>query len=148
MYKLFKSSRRDNAVVLDRKRGIYTEPDRVCERNHQGKYFTVPGPQICQPSPQRTPMLLQAGASKAGKKFAAENAETIFVSAHAPEVCAKNIAEIRELASSQYRRDGRNIKVLSLVSPILGQTKQEAQAKLADYRKYASLKGALALFCG
>jgi len=114
MYKLFKSSWRDNAVVLDRKRGIYTEPDRVCERNHQGRYFTVPGPQICQPSPQRTPMLLQAGASKAGTKFAAENAETIFVSAHAPEVCAKNIAEIRELAPRSTGETGEASRSLRL----------------------------------
>lgn len=148
MYKLFESSWRDDAVVLDRQRGVYTEPDRVREINHQRKYFTVPGPHICQPSPQRTPLILQAGASKAGKIFAAENAEAIFVSAHAPAVCAKNIAEIRELASSQYGRDGSNIKVLALVTPILGKTQEDAQEKLADYRKYASLEGALALFCG
>jgi hypothetical protein len=63
-------------------------------------------------------------------------------------VCAKNIAEIREVASSQFGRDSSNIKVLALVTPILGRTEEEAQAKLADYRKYASLEGALALFCG
>ncbi|EOA88032.1 uncharacterized protein SETTUDRAFT_160545 [Exserohilum turcica Et28A] len=148
MYKLFESSWRDDAVVLDRKRAVYTDPERVRQINHQGKYFTVPGPHICQPSPQRTPLILQAGASKSGKQFAAQHAEAIFVSAHAPEVCAKNIAEIRELACSQYGRDGKNIKVLALVTPILGKTEEEAQAKLADYRKYASLEGALALFCG
>jgi FMN-dependent oxidoreductase (nitrilotriacetate monooxygenase family) len=148
VYKLLESSWRDDAVVLDRKSGVYTAPDRVREINHRGKYFDVPGPHICQPSPQRTPLILQAGASKAGKIFAAQNAEAIFVSAHAPAVCAKNIAEIRELASSQFGRDSRNIKFLALVTPILGKTEEEAQAKLADYRKYASLEGALALFCG
>ena len=148
MYKLLESSWRDDAVVLDRKSGVYTVPDRVREINHEGKYFNVPGPHICQPSPQRTPLILQAGASKAGKAFAAQNAEAIFVSAHAPEVCAKNIAEIRHIASSQFGREGKNIKFLALVTPIIGQTKEEAQAKLADYRKYASLEGALSLFCG
>jgi alkanesulfonate monooxygenase SsuD/methylene tetrahydromethanopterin reductase-like flavin-dependent oxidoreductase (luciferase family) len=84
MYKLFESSWRDDAVVLDREKGIYTIPDRVREINHKGKYFTVPGPHICQPSPQRTPLLLQAGTSKAGKQFAAQSAEAIFVSAFSP----------------------------------------------------------------
>lgn len=70
------------------------------------------------------------------------------MSAHAPAVCAKNIAEIRELASSQFGRDGNNIKVLALVTPILGKSEDEAKAKLAEYRKYASLDGALALFGG
>ncbi|PSN62259.1 Nitrilotriacetate monooxygenase component A/pristinamycin IIA synthase subunit A [Corynespora cassiicola Philippines] len=148
VYKLLESSWRDDAVVLDREKGIYTVPERVREINHKGKYFSVPGPHICQPSPQRTPLILQAGASRAGKQFAAQNAEAIFVSAHAPEVCAKNVSEIRALASSQFGRDGKNIKVLALVTPIVGRTEEEAQAKLADYRRYASLEGALALFCG
>ncbi|KAL1593017.1 hypothetical protein SLS59_009487 [Nothophoma quercina] len=148
MYKLFESSWRDDAVVLDREKGVYTVPDRVREINHNGKYFTVPGPHICQPSPQRTPLLLQAGTSKAGKAFASQSAEAIFVSAFNPSVPAKSIAEIRELAATQHGRDPSNIKVLALVTPIIGRTEEEAEAKLADYRKYASLDGALALFCG
>ncbi|ORY14516.1 luciferase-like domain-containing protein [Clohesyomyces aquaticus] len=148
MYKLFESSWRDDAVLLDRSKGIYTDPSLVREINHNGKYFSVPGPHICQPSPQRTPLLLQAGTSKAGKQFAAQHAEAIFVSSHAPEVCARDIAEIRETAKTQYGRDPSNIKVLALVTPILGHTEEEAQAKIREYRKYASSEGALALFGG
>ncbi|KAI1842450.1 hypothetical protein JX265_010391 [Neoarthrinium moseri] len=148
MYKLFESSWRDDAVKLDRQSGIYTEPELVRQINHEGRFFKVPGPHICQPSPQRTPLLLQAGTSRAGKQFAAQHAEAIFVSAHAPAVCAKSIAEVRELAKTQYGRDPANIKVLALVTPILGHTSEEAHAKLADYRQYASHEGALALFGG
>lgn len=148
MYKLFESSWRDDAVVRDRKKSMFSDPDRVRQINHKGKYFEVPGPHICQPSPQRTPLILQAGASKAGKSFAAQNAEAIFVSAHAPVVCKGNIAEIRDVAATQFGRDRHSIKFLALVTPIIGRTEEEAQAKLAEYRKYASLEGALALFCG
>ncbi|KAI1093831.1 Nitrilotriacetate monooxygenase component A/pristinamycin IIA synthase subunit A [Rostrohypoxylon terebratum] len=147
IYKLLESSWRDDAVKLDREKGIYTQPDFVRPINHHGKYFTVPGPHICQPSPQRTPLILQAGTSRAGKQFAAQNAEAIFVSAHAPEVCAKSIKEVRELAKT-FGRDPRNIKVLALVTPILGRTEEEAREKLREYRKYASHEGALALFGG
>ena len=148
MYKLFESSWRDDAVQLDREKGIYTSPNLVRQINHNGKFFKVPGPHICQPSPQRTPLLLQAGTSKAGKEFAAQHAEAIFVSAHATAVCAKNIAEVRELAKTKYGRDPSNIKVLALVTPILGRTEEEAQEKLKDFRRYASHEGALALFGG
>ncbi|KAI1634106.1 dibenzothiophene desulfurization enzyme A [Biscogniauxia mediterranea] len=148
IYKLLQSSWRDDAVQLDREKGIYTAPELVRRINHDGKFFNVPGPHICQPSPQRTPLILQAGTSKSGKQFAAQHAEGIFVSAHAPAVCAKNIAEIRETAKTQYNRDPASIKVLALVTPILGRTEQEAQDKLAEYRKYASHEGALALFGG
>lgn len=148
MYKLFQSSWRDDAVQLDRKKGIYTDPALIRQINHEGKFFTVPGPHIVDPSPQRTPLLLQAGTSRAGKQFAAQHAEAIFVSAHAASVCAKSIAEIRQLARDEYGRDGSKIKVLALVTPILGRTEEEAQAKLKDFRQYASTDGALSLFGG
>lgn len=75
MYKLFQASWRDDAVKLDREKGIYTSPELVRTIDHHGKFFDVPGPHIVQPSPQRTPLLLQAGTSKAGKIFAAQHAE-------------------------------------------------------------------------
>lgn len=70
------------------------------------------------------------------------------MSAHAPEVCAKSIAEIRTLARDEFGRDSSNIKVLALVTPIIGRTEEEAQNKLLEYQKYASHEGALALFGG
>ncbi|KAK8081187.1 Nitrilotriacetate monooxygenase component A/pristinamycin IIA synthase subunit A [Apiospora hydei] len=128
--------------------GVYTDPKLVRRIDHAGLFFTVPGPHLCQPSPQRTPLILQAGTSKSGKQFAAQHAEAVFVSAHAPVVCAGSIAEIRQAAAAQFGRDGAAIKVLALVTPILGTTEAEAQQKLAEYRKYASHDGALALFGG
>ena len=148
MYKLFESSWRDDAVRLDRRKGIYTDPELVRPINHKGSFFEVPGPHICQPSPQRTPLLLQAGASRAGKEFAAQHAEAIFMSAHAPAVCKKSVSEIREPAKTKYGRDPRNLKVLALVTPILGTTEEEAKRKFNDYKQYASHEGALALFGG
>ncbi|KAJ6788793.1 hypothetical protein PWT90_07608 [Aphanocladium album] len=148
LYKLLQASWRDDAVILDRERGIYTDPALVREINHEGKYYSVPGPHIVHPSPQRTPLLLQAGASKSGKLFAAQHAEAIFTSAHAPAACKKNIAEIRQTARDVFGRDPSSIKVLALVTPILGETEAEALAKYNDYKQYASLEGALSLFGG
>ena len=148
MYKLFESSWRDDAVLLDRERGVYTDPERVREINHVGEFFNVPGPHICQPSPQRTPLLLQAGTSKAGKTFAAQHAEAVFVAGHSPSVVAKNIAEIRYMAKTQFGRNPQNIKFLTMCCPVLGRTEEEAIKKFDDYRRYGSIEGALALFGG
>lgn len=148
MYKLFESSWRDDAVVLDREKGLYSLPDRIREINHVGKYFNVPGPHICQPSPQRTPLLLQAGMSKSGREFAAKHAEGVFVAGHSPSVVAGTIIQIRELARTKFGRNPQDIKFLSLLCPVLGRTQEEAEAKYAEYRSHASIEGALALLCG
>ncbi|KAF2436999.1 Nitrilotriacetate monooxygenase component A/pristinamycin IIA synthase subunit A [Tothia fuscella] len=148
MYKLWQSSWRDDAVVLNRKTGIYSDPERIREINHVGKYYTVPGPHICQPSPQRTPVLMQAGTSKAGKAFASQHAEAIFVAGHSPSVIAKNVAEIRRQAKEEYGRDPQSIKFLALICPIIGRTEEEAKAKFEDVQQYGDVEGALALFGG
>ncbi|PLN86165.1 Nitrilotriacetate monooxygenase component A/pristinamycin IIA synthase subunit A [Aspergillus taichungensis] len=147
-YKLWESSWRSDAVVLDREKGIYTDPARVREINHEGKYFNVPGPHICQPSPQRTPVILQAGTSKAGKTFAAQHAEAIFVAGMSPASVAKNVAEIRQLAKTEFGRDPKSIKFLALLCPILGKTEEEAVEKFKYFRSLGSIDGALALFGG
>ena len=147
VYKLWNSSWRSDAVQLNRQTGIYTDPSLVREINHQGKHFQVPGPHFVQPSPQRTPVIMQAGTSKAGKAFAAQHAEAIFVSAHAPISVAKSIADIRSQAAS-LGRDATRIKFLAKFCPILGRTQAEADAKYADYIRYGDYEGALALFGG
>ena len=65
--------------LADRGSGIYIASDAVRQINHKGKYFEVPGPAFCEPSPQRTPLLFQAGVSEAGNGFGGKHAEVIFV---------------------------------------------------------------------
>lgn len=142
------SSWRDDAVKLDRERIIYTDPKLVRTIDHVGKYYSVPGPHICQPSPQRTPFIMQAGTSKAGKAFAAKHAEGIFVAGHSPSVIAANIADIRKMARDEYGRDGTAIKFLALFCPIIADTHEAAVAKYEEFVSYGSEDGALALFGG
>lgn len=61
---------------------------------------------------------------------------------------AKNIAEIRDLAKTQFGRDPQSIKFLALLCPILGRTEEEAQEKFRYFRSLGSIDGALALFGG
>ncbi|KAK5122538.1 hypothetical protein LTR85_003801 [Meristemomyces frigidus] len=147
VYKLWNFSWRSDAVKLNRKTGVYTDPALVREINHEGKHFKVAGPHFCQPSPQRTPVIMQAGTSKAGKAFASRHAEGIFVSAHSPAGVAKSISDIREQAA-KLGRDPAHIKILAKFCPILGRTQEEADAKYADYFQYGDYDGALALFGG
>ncbi|EEU34457.1 uncharacterized protein NECHADRAFT_44531 [Fusarium vanettenii 77-13-4] len=147
VHRRLQSSWRDDAVKLDRQSGVYTDPELVRTIDHVGKFYNVPGPHICQPSPQRTPVILQAGTSSAGKAFAAKHAEAVFVSTLAPGIVAQNIADIRAKAR-ELGRDPQAIKFLAMVTPVLGATEEEAQGKYNEYLSYGSKEGALALFGG
>ncbi|KAK3385969.1 xenobiotic compound monooxygenase, DszA family [Podospora didyma] len=147
LYKLWEGSWADDAVFPDPANDSYIDPSKVRTIRHQGKYFSLDAKHIVDPSPQRTPFLFQAGTSSAGSEFAATHAEAIFVSAHSPSVLRPKIDKIRALAAAQGR-DPRSIKVFATFTPIIGRTDEEAQAKHAGLKKYASTIGGLVLFSG
>lgn len=147
VYKLLEGSWEDGAVVRDREKHLFANPDKVHEIGHKGKYFDVPGYGLTEPSPQRTPLLFQAGSSKAGKKFAAEHAECVFVATPSRKVVKDYVADVRRLAVESGRRADQ-VKVFSLVTLIVDETDEKAKARLEEYRKYISYDGALALAGG
>lgn len=146
-YKLWEGSWEDDAVVRDRAAGIFTHPEKVHPIGHAGKHFTVPGIHLSEPSPQRTPVLYQAGASSRGKDFAGEHAECIFVAAPSKPVLKRYVANVRE-AAERAGRNPREILAFNLQTVILGETDAEAKKKFDDYRRYASFEGAQALISG
>lgn len=147
LYKLWEASWEDDAVVEDRERGIFTDPSKVHDIEHSGKWFTVPGIHISEPSPQRTPVIYQAGASPRGIAFAAGHAEAIFVAAPTKEVLRGTVDRIRD-ALEAAGRDRYAAKIYTLVTVITGATSEEAKAKHADYLSYASEEGALVFMSG
>lgn len=144
VYKLLVSSWRDDAVVL--KDGVYSDPNRIRLINHEGEFFTVPGPNFTEPLPQRLPLIIQAGSSKQGLEFAAKNAEVVFHGGNTPESLGAKIKELKEAAKKYGRED--DIKFLTLITIILGETHEEAEQKYLDFRKYGDVEGAKALFSG
>jgi FMN-dependent oxidoreductase (nitrilotriacetate monooxygenase family) len=147
LYKLWEGSWEDDAVIKDRERGIFTDPSKVHEIGHRGKHFTVPGIHISEPSPQRTPVIYQAGASPRGIAFAAGNAEAIFVAAPTKEVLKGTVSRIRDALESAGR-DRYAAKIYTLLTIITDSTSEKAQAKYEDYLSYASDEGALVFMSG
>jgi len=147
LYKLFEGSWEDDAVVRDRERRIFTVPEKVHEIGHKGTYFEVPGYHLCEPSPQRTPVLYQAGASGAGKAFAAEHAECVFVAAPTQSVLKNYVDDVRRQAALAGR-DPRKVLIYNLVTVIVDETDAKAQAKFEEYKRYSSYDGALVFLSG
>lgn len=125
--KLFDSWDSD-AVVLDRENGIYADPSKVRTIDHKGKYFQVRGPLNTVPSPQGRPVYVQAGASPRGRDFAALHADSIISVASGVAEMKKFRDDIRARAV-KLGRDPNTIKVLFCITPTLGETEAEAQAK-------------------
>ncbi|PWN87492.1 Nitrilotriacetate monooxygenase component A/pristinamycin IIA synthase subunit A [Acaromyces ingoldii] len=148
VYKLWESSWADDAVVQDIKKPLYTRPERVRDINHKGKYFeSVPGPHICEPSLQRTPVIFQAGSSGPGLAFAGKHAEVIFVAAHRPDVARSRVEAARN-AAKEAGRNPAELKVLALLCPIIAETDELAEKKHKELFAHGSDEGALALFGG
>jgi FMN-dependent oxidoreductase (nitrilotriacetate monooxygenase family) len=138
VYRLWEESWAADAVKRDRAAGIYADPARVKRIRHEGRQYRLDAPHLVEPSPQRTPVLYQAGASDRGRGFAARHAECVFVNGGPKPHVAKLVADLRARAAP------RPIRVFVGATLIIGRTRAEAEAKLAEYRQHASIEGALA----
>jgi long-chain alkane monooxygenase len=147
VYKLWEGSWADDAVIADAESGVFARPERVRRVQHDGPHYKLDALHLSEPSPQRTPVLYQAGTSQAGRVFAARHAECVFMSGPSKKVIAPRVAAIRKLAR-EYGRDPRGILMFAMMTVIVARTDEEAQAKLDDYRRYADPEGALTLMSG
>ncbi|HGH3667612.1 TPA: LLM class flavin-dependent oxidoreductase, partial [Acinetobacter baumannii] len=147
LYKLWEGSWEEGSVLRDRENGIFADHKKVHPIQHEGKYFTVPGIHICEPSPQRTPVLYQAGASSRGQKFASQNAECVFIAAPSKIATKKVVQSIRQKLA-QEGRDPYSVKIYALLSIVTDETDAKAQAKFKEYQSYGSYDGALTLLSG
>ncbi|MCE3606663.1 LLM class flavin-dependent oxidoreductase [Massilia sp. P8910] len=147
VYKLWEKSWEDDAVVRDKARGVYADPAKVHPINHEGRHYKVPGIHLCEPSPQRTPFLYQAGASARGMAFAARYAEATFVSGPSVKVVKRYVDDTRA-AVRAAGRDGDALLVYAQALIITAPTSEEAHAKYEDYQRHVDIDAALALLSG
>ncbi|MFN4927205.1 LLM class flavin-dependent oxidoreductase [Bradyrhizobium sp.] len=142
-FKLWEGSWEDDALRKDRSRGVFSDASRIHRINHVGKRYRVEGPHLPSPSPQRTPLLFQAGSSPAGRASAARNAEAQFISTPNPQTAKELITETRDLAERAGRRRD-DIKFFQGFAFVIGSTEAEAKRKEAELDSYLSVDGFLA----
>ena len=138
VYALWEGSWAEDAVKRDRHSGVYTDASRVRRIRHDGPQYRIDAIHLAEPSPQRTPVLYQAGASERGRRFAGTHAECVFVNGTNPAVVARLVAQLRAAAVP------RPILVFAGATVVVGRTEAEARDKLNDYASWASAEGALA----
>ena len=145
LYKLWEGSWEDAAVQRDKAARVFADPARVHKVRHEGRYHQVEGYHLAEPSPQRTPVLFQAGSSGRGQRFAARHAECVFISPPSKDAARKSVQALREKLVRAGRRPD-DIKVFVGAAVVPGASAKEAREKYADYRDCASREAGLAHF--
>ncbi|TBU98615.1 LLM class flavin-dependent oxidoreductase [Stutzerimonas kirkiae] len=140
VYKLWEGSWDEGALLVDRERGVFADPAKVHKIWHKGPRYSVEGPHLVTPSPQRTPFLFQAGTSKTGRAFAARNAEAVFTFSGSPEDARHLVDDVRAQAVA-HGRNARDLAFFAGLSFVVGSTEEEARRKKAEYDEYLDLEG-------
>lgn len=147
VYKLWEGSWANDAVVADKARQVYAQGDRVRPINHVGERYRVAGPHLSAPSPQRTPLLIQAGWSGRGREFAAKHAELIFIAKSNPHEIRQGLEEIWTMAEARGRaRD--DIQSLTVLRIVTAKTEIEAQRKYDELQSNYHLEAQLVSYAG
>lgn len=119
----------DDAFRHDQAQGVYFDPAKLHALNHAGKHLRVAGPLNIARPPQGHPVIVQAGASEAGKNLAARVADVIFSGIKDLGRAQEFYAEIKERAAA-HGRDPDHLKILPALSVVTAPTAAEAAAKL------------------
>ena len=122
----------DDALVLDQERGLFAHGDRVHRLDHTGELYRSRGPFTVPRTPQGHPVVIQAGQSGRGQKFAARWGELLFVSQLRKDRAKAAYDTVRAEAAA-IGRDPDQIKITNLVFPVVGRTMAEAEDKKAAY---------------
>ncbi|RXZ83133.1 LLM class flavin-dependent oxidoreductase [Paenibacillaceae bacterium] len=125
----------DDALLLDKESGYFADKEKLHNLQHKGSHFQVHGPLNVSRPPQGHPVLIQAGASEAGKELAAAKAEIVFapISSFSPEGlrAGQQFYEDIKGRMAKYGRSRDELKILPGIMPIIGRTEAEAKEQLA-----------------
>jgi alkanesulfonate monooxygenase len=120
----------DDAWIRDQQSGVFFDPDKMHVLDHKGEHLSVRGPLNIARPVQGWPVIVQAGASEAGRQLAAQTAEVIFGSTPDIESGRRFYAEIKA-RMRDLGRPPEHLKILPAALVIVGRTREEAREKKA-----------------
>ncbi|WP_343715405.1 LLM class flavin-dependent oxidoreductase [Inquilinus sp.] len=133
----------DEAFIRDVESGLYFDPAKLHVLNHKGPHLSVRGPLNIARPPQGWPVIVQAGASDAGRQLAAETAEVVFASGSTLAVGQRFYADVKARAE-KAGRDRNHLKILPGAFVVVGDTVEEAKAKRAKLDSLVHYESAIA----
>lgn len=133
----------DDAVTRDRDTGQFFDRDKLHTLNHKGRFFQVAGPLNAPRSKQGQPVIFQAGSSDAGIGLAGKYADAVFTHSPSLEETRDFTNRVKDAAVAHGRtRD--SVKIFPGINPIVGETREEAEAKYREIQNLLTIDEALA----
>ncbi|WP_448107576.1 LLM class flavin-dependent oxidoreductase [Pseudomonas azerbaijanoccidentalis] len=118
----------DDAFAYDKQSGEFFTPGKLHALEHKGEFFSVKGPLNISRSQQGQPVIFQAGTSEAGRNFAAENSDAIFVSPEGFDDARAYYQDLKKRAAG-FGRDPQNLSILPGIRPIVGRDAAEVESR-------------------
>ena len=147
VYRLWEQSWGEGALLKDKQTRLYADFDKIEEIDFQGQWHQFRAIHAVEPSPQRTPLLFQAGGSERGRRFAATHAEGVYLNGTTPELIKSKIAAVTtDLKAVGRSRD--SVKFFAGISVFVDETMELARARYNDYLKYTSFEGLISTMSG
>jgi FMN-dependent oxidoreductase (nitrilotriacetate monooxygenase family) len=135
----------DGALILDRKNRRFGDASKVRRIDHIGENFRSRGPFTVPRSPQGHPLVIQAGQSGRGRKFASRWGEAIFTSNPSIEAAVVNYKELKDEAARLHGRNPDHMLICQLCHPVVAETRAEAEDKFAFIETLPMLEDSLML---
>jgi FMN-dependent oxidoreductase (nitrilotriacetate monooxygenase family) len=133
----------DDAVVRNRETGQFFDPAKLHALNHKGRFFEVAGPLNIGRSAQGQPVIFQAGSSDAGIGLAGKYADAVFT--HSPSIDeTRNFLRKVKASAVVHGRQADDVKIFPGIGPVVGATREEAEAKYQAIRELLTVEEALA----
>ncbi|MGA9948635.1 MAG: LLM class flavin-dependent oxidoreductase [Xanthobacteraceae bacterium] len=133
----------DDAFIRDVDSGIFFDPAKMHVLGHKGEFLSVRGPLNIARPVQGWPVIVQAGASEAGRRLASETAEAVFTAQSDIQAGRKFYADVKGRMET-LGRSREHMKILPACFVVIGDTVEEAKAKRAKLDSLVNYANAIA----
>lgn len=132
----------DDAFAYDKQSGEFFTPGKLHALEHKGEFFSVKGPLNISRSKQGQPVIFQAGTSEAGRNFAAENSDAIFVSPEGFDDAHTYYQDLKQRAAG-FGRDPQKLSILPGIRPIVGRDASEVESRYQQAVELVTIEDAI-----
>ncbi len=133
-----------DAIVMDRERGVFADPDKVRAIDFKGRFFSARGPLNTARPPQGRPVLVQAGGSPQGQDFASRHMDAVLCAVSTVEEMKAFRTDLRRRVSAAGR-DADSCKVFFVAVPTVGESEAEACERVERRQAHREATPELAL---